>query len=365
MRRSAKYGLTGATVAVALGCATAIATPANGATVTSVVDGQSQHIRTNAHNLSIAPKPAGPAHIATLPPPSGTSRSAAPTTTTPATTSSLPNPRNAGVIAGTTLTTHTGNYSITSSANISALHITGSLFITGSNVTVSNVQVDGAVQINRSPTGGIMSPVPSNITLSHVATTGVFTVGFNGLTLSAVNVSNARNAPHAQIYCYYDSNKRLMYPASNFVLKNSWFHGFLPSTNSAHLENLHLGCVHGATITNNEFDLFSPDGNNTLSHFTANLTLDAELFGAWNSNVTIQNNVLKGGSYYQLYYCSSGSNNDVSGNSFSSSNDPIFAGVQFPPSQYSSASLPNGTYTKFTQSGNVLNGTATSLPGGK
>jgi hypothetical protein len=329
-----------------------------------------------------APRASTPSVAASTPPPVAARTSAVParpvastvaptptaqssTTTAGTSKATLPDPRSAGVVTGSTLTPVNGNVSLTNSnVTYSNASISGSLYITGDNVTVTNVKVAGDVMINNTPLGGVKYPVPSNIKLNNVTATSVFTVGFNGLTLNAVNLSYPRNAPQAQMYCYYDSTKKLMYPASNLVIENSWMHGFLPSTNSAHLENLHMACVHGATITNNEFDLFAPD-TNTLDHMTANVTLDAEQFGAWNSNVVMRSNRIRGGSYYQLYFCSSGTTNEVSNNYFNSKNNPIFAGIQFPPSGYSASTLPNGTYTKFVDSGNKLNGTAVTLPGGQ
>jgi hypothetical protein len=280
--------------------------------------------------------------------------------------SGLPDPTTAGVITGSSLLPVSGDVSLsTSGVTFANRMVSGNLYITGNNVTVDNVAVSGSVFVNETPGGSYLSPVPADITLHDVSATSVFTLGFNGLTLDTVNLSYPQNAPQAQIYCYYDANSGVMYPASNLTIKNSWFHGFQPSTTSAHLENLHLACVHGATITNNRFDLFSPDGNNTLSHFTANVTLDARQFGDWNQNVTLSGNTFNGGSYYQLYFCSAGTSNAVTRNQFSSGGDPIFTGVQFPPAAYSPDSLPGGVYPRFTDSGKTLNGSPTALPGGQ
>lgn len=304
----------------------------------------------------------------TATPSSSVSPTPTPSDTTPTptpTVTSTSNPANAGTIPGVALSTVSGNVQLSASNQTYVnKHITGSLYITGSNITVSNVKVDGVIQINMTPNGGYNSPVPAGIVLSHVAAAGVFTLGFNGLTLNAVDLSGTLNAPHMQAFCYYDSNTQITYPASNLLIENSHFHGFQSSTTDAHLENLHLGCVSGALITNNVFDATMPDSN-TLGHTTASITLEAALFGLFNSNVVISNNTVIGGSYFQLYFVASGTTNAVTGNTFQSGKDSLFGSVQYPPSAYGPTQLPPGGYVKFTQSGNTLNGSPVTLPGGK
>ena len=265
-----------------------------------------------------------------------------------------PDPLSSG--ASGSLPLKTGDVWVKQSS-IANLHITGSLYITGSNVSITNVAVDGTVYINATPTGGMVSPVPSNVTLRRLSATNMFSNGFDGLTLDAVQLVNTHDGPHAQLFNYQANG--VTYPASNLVIENSWFHGLLPSTTDAHVENLHLGGVQRALIRNNEFDMIAPDAN-TRQYITASVDLETQMYGVFNSDIVFADNVVRGGGYYQLYFCAAGSNS-VSGNRFYRSGNTALAAVQYPPSSYSSASLPNGRYVPFAQSDNELDNRPVSL----
>ena len=290
-----------------------------------------------------------------------TTTAPAPTTTT-ASSSGKPGASSTGPVDGVALSERSGSF--WASSNGTALRDTwvhGSVYISASNVTLDNVRVDGQIYVNFTPQGGMSSPVPSSITIHRSQAAGIFSNGFNGLTLDGVELADQQDGPHAQLFNY--AYNGVTYPASNLKIVNSWFHKVLPSTGAAHIENLHLGGVQGALIKNNVFELYSPDGTNTLQYFTANLAMEPAMYGVFNRDVTIDGNWFGGGGYYEAYINAAGTNS-VTNNKFSS-DSPRFAGIQYPPSAYNTASLPGGSYNKFTQSGNTLDGKAVSLPGGK
>jgi hypothetical protein len=265
-------------------------------------------------------------------------------------------------VAGSTLSDYNGSYwANTAGTTLRNTRVHGSLYISASNVTIDNVEVQGDIYVNFTPQGNLVSPVPANTVLQRVKATGIFSNGFNGLTLDGVELTNQQNAPHAQLFNYADGAKT--YPASNLTITNSWFHGILPSTTGAHMENLHIGGVQGALIKNNVFDMYSPDGARSLEYITANLVMESTMYNTFNSNITIDGNWFGGGGYYQVYLNATGTNKVIN-NKFAS-DSPRFAGVQYPPSAYGSSALPAGGYVKFTQAGNTLDGKPVSLPGGK
>lgn len=251
----------------------------------------------------------------------------------------------------------------TSGTRLSQVHVQGNLYLSGNRITVENVVVDGDIVVNGSPQGGIISPVPADLVLRHVQARGIFSNGFNGLTLDAVELTNQANAPHAQLFNYADPSHNAVFPAKGLVIQNSWFHGVRPSTTTAHMENLHIGGVQGAVIRNNVFELRSPDGSNTQQYFTANLAMEPNMYGVFNSNFVIEGNWFRGGGAYQLYMNATGTSR-VSGNHFFS-DSPTFAGVQYPPDAYIQSALPSSGYVRFAQSGNTLDGKPLPLPGGR
>ena len=312
---------------------------------------------TPAPTQATTPTPT-PTTTTTTPTPTPTTTTATPTTTV----SGKPGASSTGPVDGVALSERSGSF--WASSNGTALRDTwvhGSVYISASNVTLDNVRVDGQIYVNFTPQGGMSSPVPSSITIHRSQAAGIFSNGFNGLTLDGVELADQQDGPHAQLFNY--AYNGVTYPASNLKIVNSWFHKVLPSTGAAHIENLHLGGVQGALIKNNVFELYSPDGTNTLQYFTANLAMEPAMYGVFNRDVTIDGNWFGGGGYYEAYINAAGTNS-VTNNKFSS-DSPRFAGIQYPPSAYNTASLPGGSYNKFTQSGNTLDGKAVSLPGGK
>lgn len=260
--------------------------------------------------------------------------------------------------------TTSGDYVVKrSGVSLSRRHVRGSLYITGSDVTVSDVVVDGNVYVNFTPQGGLVEPVPSDVRLVHVRATGIFSNGFRGLTLDGVELVDQQDGPHAQLFNYADDAHGAVFPASRLVITRSWFHGVRPSTTEAHLENLHLGGVQGAVIRDNVFELYSPNGGGTQTQFTANVALEPQMYGVFNSDVVFDGNWLLGGGAYQLYFNAKGTNR-VTNNHFAS-DSPSFAAVQYPPDAYVPDALPPGGYVAFAQSGNTLDGQPTDLPGGK
>lgn len=267
----------------------------------------------------------------------------------------------AGVRSGISLSTVSGDAVLDTAQTFADEHVTGSLYITGSSVTVEDVRVDGAIFINSTPGGSYVTPVPADVTLRRVSGHNLYTLGFTRLTLDSIDLADTRDAPHAQIYSYYDPHTKTEYPADGLVLENSWLHGVLPTQKPSHMENLHIGGVHGARIEHNVFDFTAPNAA-TRQSITANVTLDTTQGGRFNSDIVLSDNVFRGGSFYQLYFAAVG-HNEVTGNRFSSDSG-IFKSVQFPPGGYPAKDRPSGGFPAFVQRGNTLDGKPVTLPGG-
>jgi hypothetical protein len=319
---------------------------------------------------STPPPPAPPASTPPssappVAPPSSTPPPPAPPASTPppVTTSSA-----VGLQAGVALATHAGNYLInTSNVALSNVHITGDLTIDApaSNVAVANVQVDGHININTdTPSSGGVGIVPANIVLSHVDAHGLSAVGFDGLTVASSRIHDV-NGMVSQIASYSGSGKT--WSAQNLVIKGSAFYGIRFPGSGAHLEALHLMAVKGVLLTGNVFDGRVAD-QATWNQVTATLTMEAMFQGVFNSDVTISGNTFYGGSYYQTYLLMVG-NSSVTNNQFISYTSPDgthTSSVQFPVSGYTPGSNePASGFPYFAQSGNTLNGSAVSLPGGR
>jgi hypothetical protein len=254
--------------------------------------------------------------------------------------------------------TSCGGYLATS--NLSNAVVNGDLYV-APNVTVSNVMVNGELLPGRKPCGGSYnSNSPSNIRIEHVQFRSMFTIGFDGLTLDAVRSVGQPDSPDAQIYDYTGN------PARNLVIQNSYFGPPPNNTNdSAHIEAIHLGGVKNVVFRNNIFDYRTSDST-TLYNQTTVLSLGAsEITGSFAESVVVDHNTLFGGGYYSSYlsFDTRSRPSAVTNNAVSSAGDPIWAGVQYPPSAYNKAGLPGGAYQRFTASGNVLNGKPVTFPG--
>jgi parallel beta-helix repeat protein len=247
------------------------------------------------------------------------------------------------------------------------MHITGNLTIDApaSNVTVSNVEVDGHININTdTPSSNGVGIVPSNIVLDHVDAHGLSTEGFNGLTVTNSRIHDV-SGTLSQISSYNDGSKS--WPAKNLVIKNTEFYGIHSPGSGAHLEALHLMGVQGATLTGDVFDARVSD-ETTWTQVTAALTMEAKFQGVYNSDITLSGNTFYGGGYYQVYLLMTG-NCSVTNNEFVGYTSPDGqhkGAIQYPVNGYTPGSNePSSGYPYFQQSGNTSNGIGISLPGGR
>jgi hypothetical protein len=259
------------------------------------------------------------------------------------------------------LAVHSGDLIVnTAGVVLSNLHITGDLTIDGpaANVTVSNVQVDGSVQINaNTPSvaqgGGRVGLVPKNIVLRHVDAHGLSAVGFEGLTVDASRFHDAAGTL-SQLSRYRTAS--LDWPATNLTITNSVFEHLhaVPAGSGYHLEDLHLMGVQGFTLSGDIFDATAPN-QATWTQITAALTLEQGFEGVPNSG-TISGCSFIGGSYYQGYLWGITS---ATGNRFTTATSPDGAHTSspmYPPSAYGQS------FPAFTQSGNTLDGQPYTLP---
>lgn len=264
---------------------------------------------------------------------------------------------NTGVRPGSSLSRHEGDYVVTiAGATIRNLEINGDLYIVADNVLVDNVKVNGNVGINRTADGNTPLPVRRNIRLVNVDMRTMDNVGFDGLTIDKSRFRGVRNSFHAQLTCYRDQEGGF-WKADGLTLTNSLFDPPAPSTNDAHIENLHLMCVTNATIRNNVFDMTSPD-RFTMQQTTATLFQET-IYGVRNANALIEGNYFYGGGYYVAYFHADGMT--VRNNRFHSTNNGINTygpkSIMLPPSAYADHS-----WVPFAQSGNTLDGQPLTIP---
>jgi hypothetical protein len=273
-----------------------------------------------------------------------------------------------GVTPNSALKVVSGDYLInTSNVALSNVHIIGDLTIDApaSNVTVTNAQIDGYININTdSPSSGGAGIVPANVVLSHVDAHGLSAVGFDGLTVANSRIHDVKGTV-SQIASYTGSGKT--WAARNLVISGSAFYGIHSPGGGAHLEALHLMAVKGVRLTGNVFDGRVAD-QATWNQVTATLTMEAKFQGVFNSDVTISGNTFYGGSHYQTYLLMVG-NSSVTNNQFISYTSPDgshTSSVQFPVTSYTpGANEPASGFPYFAQSGNTLDGSPVSLPGGR
>jgi hypothetical protein len=268
----------------------------------------------------------------------------------------------AGLLPGVALTTVAGDVKVTTTGTtLTNQHITGSLTIDApaANVTVTNVQVDGKVNINTdTPSSGATGLIPKNIVLRHVDAHGMSAVGFDGLVVDQSRFHDSKGT-QSQLSSYTASGRT--WPAKNLTITNSVYQKLLPvpAGSGYHVESLHLMGVQGFALTGNVFDACSPD-QATWLQTTAALTLERGFQGVANFG-TITGNTFLGGSYYQSYLWGATA---VAGNKFVTYTSPDGqhrSSTVYPPAAYG-AGAP---FPTFTQSGNTLDGGAVSLPGGK
>lgn len=256
-----------------------------------------------------------------------------------------------GPSAGVALHTHIGDYLIEApNVTVTGMHITGNLRINGParNVAVSDVRVDGEIDVNSdTPSQGGVGIVPKDVVIRHTSAHGLYTSGFDGLTLDGVEIATVKGGGTlAQIARY--QNDEYEWPASHLTILNSWFHGLTTPGPDAHLEAIHLMGISTFTLRNTVFDATAPD-QATFLDTTQCLTMETAFGGVVSSNGTVDGNSFYGGGYYQVGFYMSGASS-VTNNRFHSYVSPdgsIKGKVQYPP--------PDGAPTP-RYSGNTLDG---------
>ena len=266
---------------------------------------------------------------------------------------------SAGIQPGHVLRTVSGDVDVSSS--ISDEHITGNMYVNGSNLSITNVRVDGIVIVNSAR----RTPPPTNVRLVHVDLQAIYTYGFDGLTVDSANVHGAKNESMSQFFDYGSGGpgSAETIPARNLVMTNSWWHDQQPSTNQAHLQCIHTSGVQGAVFRNNRFELIAPD-QNTLTYVSAIFFEEPQLYRTYDKDFTIDRNIFIGGSYYLVSIEPTGTSS-VTNNQFSAGpNNPRFTGsVNTDPK--SSGRAPTGGFPRFTDSGNTLDGKPITLANGR
>ena len=263
----------------------------------------------------------------------------------------------AGLLPGVALTTVTGDVKVTAAGTVLANeHITGNLTIDApaANVTVTNVQVDGKVNINTdTPSSGTAGIIPTSIVLRHVDAHGMSAVGFDGLTVDLSRFHD--NKGTLSQLARYNANGR-DWPARNLTITGTVYERLLavPAGSGYHVEDLHLMGVQGFTLAGDVFDATAPD-QATWLQTTAALTLERGWEGVANTG-TVTGSTFRGGSYFQAYLWGVTA---FAGNAFVTAVSPDGqhrSTPMYPAAAYGSP-LP-----AFTQSGNTLDGAPYTIP---
>ncbi len=272
----------------------------------------------------------------------------------------------AGIQPGHTLTTYNGSYAATDNQNVHDLHVTGDFQVFGNNVTVTNVQVDGIFLIS-GDRGQLKYPI--NTLIIHSQAKGIFTNGFDTLTVDGLNITGTKNASMSQFFDFSQfgggGGSMEDIPAKNLVLKNSWFHNYLAQdpANNAHMQAIHTSGVQGAQFFNNYFDVTVPD-QWTADHISANFFEEPQLYQVYDKDFLIYGNTFVNGGYYITSIEPTGTS-AVCDNKFEyTPGFNHFQGGQPNTDPKQSGRAPAGGFPAFYQSGNTLNGSPMTLANG-
>lgn len=334
--------------------------PSSSATASSSNGGPASNPAATTQPGTVATKPGAPVTSSVTGGVAGGTNSSTSGNTSGGTTSAKPSAANTGVPAGISLATINGDYIMqTSGVTLSNKHITGDLYLSANNLVLHNIQVDGTIGFNSLPGGNYLQASASNISIDHCSTSYLdVSKGFDNFTVDACHIGNTVCTMGA-IYPWNGIGHDLM-------IENSLWDGeqSVPA-NGSHCEALHGFGGTYVSLLNNVFDFRVPDMT-TWNQTTATINLSVETSPA-NDHFTLDGNWFYGGSFYQMYFIAS--NSVVKNNKFTTYTSPDgsqTSQVQYPPAAYSAGSLATygGSYPKFTQSGNTLDGNPYNLPGG-
>ncbi|MFA4132112.1 MULTISPECIES: hypothetical protein [unclassified Brevibacillus] len=206
-----------------------------------------------------------------------------------------PTPLCTGVPVGTVLTTINGDYTVkTNNEVIDKKHITGDLIIKAANVVIKNSQIDGVVT---NEIGGIFYG-PFTITDSTVGppTGCVIGVGVGDSNYTAIRV-RIRGI---------DDGFRISQPG-NVIVRDSYYKGCVPNVPDPHPDGIQSVCettCSNILVTHNTFD------QRGMSKVNSPIFIVDPLV----RNVTVNNNLIGGGTYSLQLEWGGGSKWNVSGN---------------------------------------------------
>lgn len=220
---------------------------------------------------------------------------------------------------------------ITISANnstYSCKKVTGCLYVTGTNVTISNVKITcdsgkkGTAVDDAGPEGhggiyiedGASATIASAEIDAHKGTHACVWHQGTSLSISKLNCYNADDG----IFSWSDTNYSQT-TGDNFTIKDSYFHDFTKTTSNGHIDGYQTEGAANGLIDHNTFYMTSDDSNYTDSSIAI-----------WNSlrsshDITVKNNLLTGGSFsvYAQDYSGPGTNRACSKDGeYNASNNP-------------------------------------------
>jgi len=260
-------------------------------------------------------------------------------------TTSYPDDTNTGVPAGTTLTPFTGTYRITvDGTTVDAMNISGCVEIRANNVTIKRTKIQGCggtyvIDNYASAQGGGTNLLIVDSTIICSGSAGGSTaVAQQDYTLRRVNISRCENGIWMEVRA---------------TIEDSFIHNLI-CYNSA--TDPHIDGVQIATRATNiliQHNRIYGDCDGATAGQGGNSAVFANGNPSGESNVTVTNNILAGGTY--TLYCNQGGkgiNNIYSNNRFSTIFRPN-VGVYGPWDQCSDETIV----------GNVYNETGQLLPG--
>ncbi len=203
----------------------------------------------------------------------------------------------------------------TSNSTYSCRNVTGCLYVTGTNVTISNVKITcdsgkKGVDVDIAGPeghGGIYVEDGASATITNAevdAHKGTHAcVWHQGKSLSVANL-NCYNADDG-IFSWPDTGYSQT-TGDNFTIKDSYFHDFTGTTSNGHIDGYQTEGAGNGLIDHNTFSMTSDNTNNYTDSSIA----------IWNSlrsshDITVQNNLLTGGGFtvYAEDYSPSEANN--------------------------------------------------------
>lgn len=271
----------------------------------------------------------------------------------------MPTPENTGPSGS--LTTHSGDYvASTDDATIEDLHITGNLYLRANNLTATNCLVDGEISINAGPGGTYYQPPYSNMTISYCETGFIGSIGGDTVLIDHCRFGNVASA--FMVFPELDDVGLGLITASGFRVQHCLFDRLVSlGPGDAHVEAVQWRGVTDSSFYNCYFDYSPPDAD-TAGQTTAVISLVP-----WTTapdTVTVDKCWFIGGSVYQVYFIAS--NGVFTNNKFFTFNIPGggTSSALYPASGYNAQDLApyGGSYPKFIQGGNTLDGAPISFP---